>query len=78
MSTSACCKSGQWPQVPRREPSTLCSDQTRGTWWLYVDPRAAILLGQYGLNPCDIPHGPDDVLRWQDAEAYLKQHQYIS
>ena len=64
--------------VPRREPSTPCSDQTRGNWWLYVEPVAGILLAKYGVNPCDVPQaGGDDTLRRQDAEGYLKQRGYV-
>jgi len=76
MANNSCCAGGTWLQQPVQEPNVLCQDQQRGDFVLFVDPRAAILLGRFGVDPCDVPHAGDRV-RPQDAENYLKQQQYI-
>lgn len=77
MAKDQCCSSGTWPQPPAQEPNVTCSDQQRGTFVLFVDPRAAIILGRFGVDPCDVPHDGDRV-RPQDAENYLRDNGYIT
>jgi len=58
-------------------PNVQCYDDRQVLVLVHVDPRAAILLGRYGVDPCDVPH-PGDEVRPQDAENYLREHHYIA
>ena len=75
--TISCCKGGTWRQPPNREPHAMCYDDRQTLVWVWIEPRAGVLLGRYGVDPCNVPH-PDDVVTWVNAENYLRAHGYIA
>ena len=55
----------------------MCYDERQVLVWVWIEPQAAVLLGRFGVDPCDVPH-PGDVVTRVNAENYLRAHGYIS